>query len=234
MRIEVIPREEFLSRRWVYRPGEHVTLLAPTGGGKTYLAAQLLDHALTGRLRAVALVMKPRDKTAAMFAKRLKLRVVRTWPPMPSIWQPQPRGWVLWPKHRFDPQYDDLHLHREFRKALLDSYKKGDRIIFGDEVAGLVDDLGLERELKAIWSRGRSMGAGLWSATQRPSHIPLLAYNSAEHLFLAYDPDKRNQDRFSEIGGVDPALVKSTVLELGKWQWLYIRRSDRAMCIVDK
>ena len=38
-----VPREEFVTQRWHYEPGEHVTLLAPTGNGKTTLAYELLN-----------------------------------------------------------------------------------------------------------------------------------------------------------------------------------------------
>jgi hypothetical protein len=140
----------------------------------------------------------------------------------------------VWPKHTFDPDKDDLVLYREFRKALLDSYKRGNRIVFADEVYGLAVELGLNKELITLWSRARSMGAGLWVASQKPTHIPLWAYSNADHLFLAYDPDKRSRDRFAEIGGVDPDLVKQAVMQLGDHQWLYIRRAGRVLCVVDR
>jgi hypothetical protein len=138
---------------------------------------------------------------------------------------------VLWPHHQYDPERDDIHLYHEFRKAMLESYKKGNRILFADEVAGL-KDIWLEKELNAIWQRGRSMGCGLWGASQRPFNVPLNAYSQSEHLFLGNDPDARSRKRYGEIGGVDPKLVEKATLGLDKYTWLYIRRSGPAMCVV--
>lgn len=237
MRVQTFPRDEFLADYWRYRSGEHATFMGPTGCGKTHTAYQLMEISATARRPAVVLVMKPRDNTVRDFTRRAGYRVVRHWPPGPSIWHPRrPPGYVLWPRHRFDPQIDDPALYDQFRRALLDSYKRGDRIVFADEVYGLARELRLERELITVWSRGRSMGAGLWSASQRPAMIPLWAYSQAEHLFIWRDPDKRARIRYAEIGGVDPDLVQSTVMDLATYQALYIRRTGRhgpVMCVVD-
>lgn len=233
--LDVIPREEFVQRRFAYKPGEHVTIMGATQNGKTYLAYQLLSQVSNSKLPAVTLVMKPKDPTTAKFAKEQKHKIVRHWPPpVYSTLQTKPPGWILWPKHTYDPDKDDARLYREFRRAILDSYKRGHRIVFADEVAGLVTDLSLGRELVTVWTRAASNKTGIWAATQRPAYVPLAAYTNAEHVFLSYEPDKRGRDRFNEIGGVDGKLVSDTVLQLKKYQWLYIRRTDRAMCIVDK
>lgn len=227
-------RDEFLTTAWECDPGEHVTILGPTGSGKTYLGYQLLGEIATPELPGIVLVMKPRDATVKRWSKSVGFVTVRNWPPFASPWKPRrPAGWVLWPPHSFDPDRDNDVMHAVFRRAILDSYKKGRRIIFGDEVYSLAVELNLQTELVTVWSKGRSMECALWVASQKPTHIPLWAYSQAEHLFLAFDPDDRARKRFSEIGGVNPKLVEAAVLGLGKYEWLYIRRRDRAMCIIE-
>lgn len=230
----VLDRAEFIDERFRYRPGEHVSFIGPTGSGKTHLAYQLLDSVASPQLPAVVLVIKPRDATADKWNKKLGFKRVRHWPPAPPLMGAKPRGWTLWPRHTFDPDADEALLHSQMRRAILDSYKKGDRILLADEAYSLSEELHLKKELITVWSKGRSMGCGLWAATQKPTHVPLWLYNQAEHLFLANDPDKRSRDRFSEIGGIDPDLVRDAVQQLGKHQWLYIRRDGPAVCVVDR
>lgn len=232
VRVQSFPREEFITRRFHYRAGDHVTFVAPTQAGKTTFAFQLMDEVSSPKVPAVVLVMKPRDPVPARLTREVGYRVVRHWPPVKRPWANE-RGWTLWPAHTFDPKIDDPRLATEFRRAILDNYKRGNRITFGDEVYGL-GKLGLSDEMEAVWTRGSGMGNALWAASQRPRGIPLLAYSSAEHLFLGSTPDKQDRDRYAEIGGVDPDLVKQiTAGMLRKYQWLYIRRTGPAMCIVE-
>jgi hypothetical protein len=237
MRVRSYERGFFLDRVWRYEAGEHVSLIGRTNAGKTHLAHQLLAKTATPALPVLDLVMKPKDRTTKRFAKQQNYRIVKDWPlnPVGEFWRPEkPSGYVLWPPHSFDPAVDDVEHNEIFRRGILDSYKRGKRIIFADEVYSLARELdpGLARELVAVWTKGRSMEAGLWGATQRPRDVPYHMYSAAEHLFLAYDPDDKAIERYGQIGGVDPKVVRAVTSQLPKWHWLYIRRGDRTMCVV--
>lgn len=218
MRLARYDRTEFLTRRWDYQPGQHVTAIQPTGGGKTYWMYQLLQH--TG-MPAVTLVMKPKDPEPARWTRILGYKEIPSWPPPPRWpWQERPAGYTLWPRQSLtDIDADEALMKREFSAALTHVYSHGEQIAFADEVGGLCE-LRLQKQLKALWTRGRSMHAGLWCATQKPSGdqggppVPTYLYSAASHLFLGYDQTKANRQRFGEIGGVDPRMVEDAVMQL--------------------
>jgi hypothetical protein len=237
-RLEVVPRAEFIENRFAYHTGEHVTFIALTQSGKTTLAYDLMNRVSTVKCPAVSLVMKPRDRTVSALAKRYDHEVVRNWPIPFSVWRKKRTGYVVWPKHTGDFEADDAKHSGIFRKTMRDCYfKKKPYILFADETVSLVKELGLSKVCAGLWTKGSSMDCGFWGATQRPFDIPLYAYNASTHLFLAYEPDKRNRDRLGEIGGVNSDLVKHTVANLSEFQWLYIRKKGKnsaAMCVIDK
>lgn len=231
--IETFTREEFVGERFDYQAGEHVSFLARTQAGKTTLAFELLEGIANPKLPAVVLVMKPRDKVVQQWLEHLKRdkgwKRVRSWPPVMGTRAP---GYIFWPTHSFDPDKDDPKLEEAFKKVILDCYKKGNRILFADEVYGLTNELDLRKQLQAIWSRGAGMGCGLWATSQRPYDVPQYMYSQAEHIFLAYAPDRRDRQRFGEIGGIDSKAVEEQVQRLPQYHWLYIRRTGPEWCIV--
>lgn len=231
MAVVTIPRQTFIRDIWDYKVGEHVSFIGPTGSGKTYLANPLLASSVGKDVPGFTMVMKIRDETVSKFLERYHWRRSVTYPIPPSI-KKKPPGWVVWPHFTSDPDADDVRMARIFHDLLRDRYVRGDSIVFADEVQGLVEEMGLKRDLVRLWSRGRSGGTGLWAATQRPYMAPQHMYSMAEHLFLAYTPDRRDQDRFAEIGGMDPDLIIDVVKSLPKYHWLYIRRSDRVMAVI--
>jgi hypothetical protein len=228
-------RGHFLSEIWDYKPGEMVTVLCPYGGGKTELAFQLLQQTCTPKMPACVFVMKAKDETVSRYVKAMGLLIERDWPPPKLrrwIWHTKPRGWALWPTETEDTDADDARHTQIFRRALRERYRHGPDIVFADETYSLEKELGLERDLRRVWTKGRSMKCGLWAASQRPVYISRWALQ-AHHLFLGYDPDVDMQKRYSEIGGgVDPEIVRWIVARLQKFEFLYINRDDRTMCIV--
>lgn len=225
-------REEFVRDRWAYEPGQHVTFCAPTRRGKTQLTFDLLKRSASPDLPAIVFGIKPRDETVDSGAQRLGYDEIRRWPPPLTKRLAKPSGYLLRPVTVFDPDVDNWHHYKTYRTAMLDSYKRGNRIVVADEHYA-TSDLGLGKESIALWSRGGAMGCGLWGGVQKPSHVPAWAFNNAEHVFLWNDPDARNVKRFAEFGGIDPKILTDVVTNLEYYDALYLRRRGGVACIVN-
>jgi hypothetical protein len=244
-RITEVDREDFLGRFWRYQAGQHTTFLAPTDCGKTTLCFQLLQRTWQlERIPTVFYATKPRDDLVADWADGLGYKTIRDWPPPATgrLWralfnQPVP-GWVLWPRHDGDPDIDDAHHHEVFRRAMLATYRDGARrkrarwITVSDEAGSLANDLALRKIQTTVLKKARACKCGSWNGDQRPANLPYECYNCAEHVFIHHDPDKRTRERYDEIGGFDGNVVRDVVRTLEKWSYLYLRRSDRSMCII--
>jgi hypothetical protein len=79
--------------------------------------------------------------------------------------------------------------------------------------------------------QGRSLNVSFVAATQRPSWVPLEAYDQATHLLLWRETDKRNLSRLGDIGGVDTELIRSVVPTLPKHDFVYVNTRDGTISI---
>ncbi len=216
-----LSRAEFLQDYWDYRPGEHVLIVEPTGGGKTHLAYQLLGAAMeqNPHLSVVSLMPKPADPSTVQWARALGLRETPVWPPQRRLFAGKPRGYVLWPPHPMSlpPAQRRQQVGGVLRRGLDDQYRRGSSITFMDDAHSAAVMLGLNEYLEELLVNGRAGGAGGWLALQKPSgslatgSVSSFAYSSASHIFMGRDNDLRNVRRFGEIGGVDPREVEEIV-----------------------
>jgi energy-coupling factor transporter ATP-binding protein EcfA2 len=174
-----------------WRQGEHVTILGPTGCGKTTLAREILPR----RSYVIALATKPKD--AVLEGLRADgYRVSRDWPP-PA---PTPRM-VIWPKSDHeDAREAEAHQASIFGRTLSSAFRAGGYCVYGDELLELTE-LKLKHELNRLWRQGRSVGCSLVTGSQRPFEVPQSAYSQATHLYLFSTNDDRDLRRLSEISG---------------------------------
>jgi hypothetical protein len=245
--VEVIPRDEFVREFGsTYKPGQHLTMIGPTQRGKSYLARQLLGRTISPQHRATILLGKPpgRDPGMESSAKQLGLRKTTVWPPERQFGDRKVNGWLLQPKQEMrNVDADNANLKAQFRAALMGNYAtdaRHPRIILVDETHLVQNDLGLKKEYEAPLMRGAPHCA-VWSLVQRGRYISYHAYCEPEHLFIFYDPDPTNRQRYADIGGIDPneVLYLTETLQLQETpngqtisEALYIRRSGPQMAIV--
>lgn len=200
-----------------WRQGQHATLIAPTGQGKTTLARELIPRIPAIRHYVMVLATKKRDKTLDAFSDYRVMEVPQEWAERVIVRPQFPRD--------VDAM---LKSHRDtFRRALTVAFHSGGWTVYADEVAYLSDDLNLRQDLKRIWMQGRSDGVTLIAATQRPRNIPLEAYDQPTHLFLWRDTDRENVRRLADIAGnVDRAAIMARVARLPRYQFIYVNTRE--------
>jgi hypothetical protein len=239
MSLTRIDRDEFLEDYWpgLYQAGQHALILGPTQrAGKTHLSMQLMNAA-TPHVRKVLLCMKPKDKTVAGWTGKLGYKEVSAWPPLKRLWQSEPPGYTVWPKHTFNPDIDEAHLRDVFRRTILDCYAKGNSLLNLDEIYGLCVELGLTKEIIAVLTRGGGMGCGAFVCSQRPSgtqqgSIPGPVLSQPYHIFLANESDARQRQRYGEIsGGFDPEFINATTLNLRRYEFLYLNADSQSAIV---
>lgn len=234
----VFSREEFASRRFDYKAGEHVCFGGPTQRGKTTLAFTLLEYCASPSCPAYVAVSKPKDPTTEKWGKRLNFVRVSDWPAPPKLGNRHPNGYLVWPK--FGNMDTDIQRCAEITRRLLkDRYTQGVRnkkgILVIDDTVTKSKLMGLDEEMTTILAMAGAMDIGLWAFVQKPTdsgRTSLWSFGASEHLFLTHDPDRKNQLRYDEIGGVDPKLVANTARTLKPYQFLYIKRTERFFCVV--
>lgn len=198
-----------------WRQGEHATLVATTGQGKTTLVRKLLPISPAVRRYVMVLATKKRDRVLTAFKDDgyRTMQFPQEWAEHVIVYPPFPR----------DPD-KMLEAHREvFRAALAEAYAAHGWTVYLDEVRYLSNDLGLKPDITRLLLQGRSLGITVIAATQRPRHVPLELYDQPTHLFFWRDNDHGNVQRIGEIGGgVDRGAIMERVPNLPQHQFLYV------------
>jgi hypothetical protein len=201
-----------------------MSLIGPTGSGKTTLARQLLDR----RDYVAALATKPADRTMDGLIRRERYRRIRSWDERPPI-VGKGQKLVLWP--RFRRPEDMVNQQYQLDHALREMFVAGGWCVFADELFYLCKTLRLTSLLETYWTQGRSLGLSLVGGTQRPAHVPLFAYDQATHLFFWRDNDETNLRRVGGLGGMSAKVVRSAVMGLPKHKALYVNTRDGELLV---
>lgn len=186
---------------------DHVTIIGPTGTGKTVLAMKIADL----RRYVVVLGCKPKD---AQLAKMTKARGYRrqTTGELPSGGRAA-RKLVVWPKYR--GVEDRPRQLAAFDTVFDRAFDAGGWHIVAEEAPHLVD-LGMERRLRQHLRMGRSTASGLILCTQRPRGLPYEAISGAQHLLFFGTNDDEDLKRLGGMNGVSSREVRHAVSNLGR------------------
>lgn len=195
--------EADLANNW--EQGQHVTIAAPTGHGKTHLALALAELSKF----VLVLATKRRDPLVSELAADGYLVLPSTEGIVWSETEPLTRKVVVWPQPPEKATSGErvAFLRERLRENLSWAQRTGGWTIVADETMYLNDMLGLDKELNEIWYGGRSTKISLISLMQRPALVPRLAFSQADFIFLGKFNDKRDIDTLRDIATVVPSQV---------------------------
>lgn len=220
-------------RAWAetFKQGDHVTIIAPTGWGKTTLAVEIVEP----RTYVLFLATKPQDPIITALKKHgwrvtHKLDIQHT-----SDGKVVDRRLVYWPvvsKKDRDLSTVRFEQATEIQKAFNYVYKAGEWCVLADETIWLADGLKLEPEIETILFQGRTLGVSLISLAQRPAEVPRACYSQANHVFLSKTSDKYDMRRLSDIGGGQSSEIQQILPTLQKYDFLYYNKDNDVLMIV--
>jgi hypothetical protein len=208
-----VPWPDFMRKHFKWKPGEHVTIVAPTGGGKTVLMQNLV---LT-REFAVVMATKPRDASMDRLIAEDGFEKFPKWVDRDAEKHPKR---VIWPDaSAVNSQGTQAKV---FADAFERIYREGGWNVFVDELWYMANILGLSEMIKIYLLQARSLDISLVVATQRPAAVPVECYDQASWLFIGRDNDRANLDRLAGIGSVNSAAMRPLVANLDQYQFLVI------------
>lgn len=207
---------------WKWNQGEHVTLIGPTGTGKSTLM-KAIEYK---RSTAVVLVTKKKDPIVDAY-KRIGYKLIKTWEDVPTDIYPKV---ILKPP--FDKGDDKERTQRiEFKYAFDRAFEYGGVALYIEELQYMDQDLGLARQMNRLWQQGRSLGVTMIAGTQRPRNVPLAAFSQATHIFFFNSSDDYDIQRIGSMGGVNNRTIREAVNLLDSHQVLYLNTRTREMVI---
>jgi DNA helicase HerA-like ATPase len=155
---------------------QRITFLGQTGSGKSVLARNLLKQARRKGWRIV--IIDPKKDWMKYLGKEYpyaeKGRGTVDSPVLVSDFNPKLSVQIFQP-------LEWTEQCERFFKAIIACKNT---IVYIDEITQLASATIIPRELKLIWTQGRSLKIGAWCATQRPKGIPVIVKDQSEVWFM--------------------------------------------------
>ena len=230
-----LPRVEPLSwadefKPWfseVWEPGQHMSVIAPTGAGKTTFVGGLLD------LRRYVLALDPKGGDSTLGS--LGLDRLAKWPGEKELAQTvakndqdgKPSRYVVGPRVR---HRDDLpELREQTRRAMNGAFNMGGWTLYADELQIMTDPrmMNLRSEADEILIAARDKGLSFISSYQAPSWVTPHAAKMSTWVAVSYTRDTDVVNRLAEVLGRPKPEIRGALSGLDPFSWLIVGRNPR-------
>lgn len=242
--------------RWLrenFEPGQHISVITMTGGGKSYLIVQgLLKLPVIAHSRVLMIDDKEggdrstRDWGSAIaeyplgLAQRVRLRER---PPHYRLEVPD-WTWSSTSTHTRGAEHARAVVGRALDAWYREAEDPADErasedaqasVVVIDELYALTANrppsLDLAPLVVKLWRKGRYRGLSVIALTQEPTWVPGEAYSQPTHIYVGQILDGRRRDRLQEIGG-DTPRIKEVVAKLDEHEFLFLGNKAQLLSIV--
>jgi hypothetical protein len=213
----------------VWRQGEHVALLGPTGSGKTYTARDVLAI----RQYVIVLAVKREDDTLTHFTRgEPKYKKTSKWPVNYDV----NRALISLPPESLSDAGQALKVYN----VLNGVFKGGGWCIFLDDTGYISSHLKLKRQIAELLNVGRSSGISVVSAATQPSSayagVPSETLRQVRHVLIWKFEDDESIEACAHICGMPKRRMHELMDELimyadGSTDFVAYRRGAGAVIV---
>jgi hypothetical protein len=243
-RVEWEDFDAWLCDSW--QAGDHFSIVAPTGAGKTFLIRYGLLPCWR-RYPVFVVQCKPKDpdmkglgREVKHFPTKLDRLPYETRGYDSKKWDTDPEWFRLRvPAYRYSSRGEPAG-HRHAKQlvggAIDRSFWQGEWVLVIDEVRAIAEprqpSLGLEPVLENAWQRGRTQPLTIVAATQQPANVPSSFYDQPTFVAIGKMLDVGRFERLGEIGG-DTKAIKAILPTLQQDEFLIIHRPTGEMIVTE-
>jgi hypothetical protein len=241
--------------RWLrdnFEAGQHIGVLTPTGGGKSYLAVEgLLKLPVIEHARVLMIDDKGRDRSTrtwgtpiAEYPLPLRARLrgreeLPHWRLVVPEWT-----WSSTGSHTRGVDRARAVVGRALDAFYREAEDPADEGASDDATASVVvidetyaltaprpPSLNLAPLVINLWRKGRYRALSVIALSQEPAWLPGEFYSQPTHLYIGKILDARRQDRLREIGG-DTDRIKQIVGRLDAHEFLFLGSKAELLSVV--
>jgi hypothetical protein len=231
LQLKPLAWNDFLS--WLddnWEQGQHISLIAPTGSGKTTFAS----HIISRRKWVIALDPKGGDSTLA----KLGWERLKSWPPPWSIRSRIQQGEPVRLIVGFKPRkLDEVMKLRELqRKTLEGAFMQGGWTLYVDEAQVLSDPrmMAVRGPLEELMIAARDRKVSVVSSTQAPKWASRALWEQATYIATTTTRDREIIRRLADVLGQDRAELEGVLTRLPRFYWIFASNSPWEPLILTK